>query len=68
VLADLTAMQLYCLQIARLEEAGQLSPTLAGLAKPHNTTKARAIHTFEGTETMQTLIVGRDITGLGAFA
>jgi hypothetical protein len=26
-----------------------------------------AIHTFEGTETMQTLIVGRDITGIGAF-
>ena len=27
-----------------------------------------AIHTFEGTETMQALIVGRDITGVGAFA
>jgi glutaryl-CoA dehydrogenase len=27
-----------------------------------------AIHTFEGTESMQTLIVGRDITGFGAFA
>jgi glutaryl-CoA dehydrogenase len=27
-----------------------------------------AIHTFEGTETIQTLIVGRDITGVGAFA
>jgi glutaryl-CoA dehydrogenase len=27
-----------------------------------------AIHTFEGTETMQALIVGRDITGIGAFA
>ena len=26
-----------------------------------------AIHTFEGTETIQTLIVGRDITGVGAF-
>lgn len=26
-----------------------------------------SIHTFEGTETMQTLIVGRDITGVGAF-
>ena len=24
------------------------------------------IHTYEGTETMQTLIVGRDITGVGA--
>jgi glutaryl-CoA dehydrogenase len=27
-----------------------------------------AVHTFEGTETIQTLIVGRDITGVGAFA
>ena len=26
-----------------------------------------AIHTFEGTETIQSLIVGRDITGVGAF-
>jgi glutaryl-CoA dehydrogenase len=96
MLADVTAMQLYCLQIARLAETGKLSDTLAGLAKLHNTTKARAVlaeardllggngilldfhvmrhmadiesvHTFEGTETMQTLIVGRDITGVGAF-
>jgi glutaryl-CoA dehydrogenase len=27
-----------------------------------------AIHTFEGTETIQSLIVGRDITGVSAFA
>lgn len=96
MLADLTAMQLYCVQIATLQARGKLSPTLAGLAKLHNTTKARviladardllggngilldyqvmrhlndieAVHTFEGTETMQTLIVGRDITGVGAF-
>jgi hypothetical protein len=26
------------------------------------------IHTYEGIETMQTLIVGRDIAGIGAFA
>ena len=96
MLADVTAMQLYCLQIARLAEAGKLTDTLAGLAKLHNTTKARAVlaeardllggngvlldfhvmrhmadiesvHTFEGTETIQTLIVGRDITGVSAF-
>jgi len=96
MLAEVTAMQLYCMQIARLAEAGTLAPTLAGLAKLHNTSKARgvlaeardllggngilldfhvirhmvdneAVHTFEGTETMQTLIVGRDITGVGAF-
>ena len=97
MLAEVTAMQLYCVQIAKLAESGRLTPTLAGLAKLHNTSKARAvlaeardllggngilldyhvmrhmtdiesIHTFEGTETIQTLIVGRDITGVGAFA
>ena len=26
-----------------------------------------AIHAYEGTETIQTLIVGRDITGVSAF-
>jgi glutaryl-CoA dehydrogenase len=26
-----------------------------------------AIYTYEGTETIQTLLVGRDITGMGAF-
>jgi glutaryl-CoA dehydrogenase len=96
MLADLTGMQLYCMQIGRLAEAGRLSPTVAGLAKMHNTRTARtilaeardllggngillqnhvirhmadieAIHTFEGTETVQTLIVGRDITGVSAF-
>ena len=97
MLSDLTAMQLYCLQVARLAEAGRLLPTIAGLAKLHNTRKARvilaeardllggngilldfqvirhmadieAVHTFEGTETIQALIVGRDITGVSAFA
>ena len=97
MLAEVTAMQLYCLQIGRLAERGQLTDTIAGLAKLNNTRKARqvcaeardmlggngillenhvirhmadieAIHTYEGTETMQTLIVGRDITGVGAFA
>jgi glutaryl-CoA dehydrogenase len=94
--STVTAMQLHCVQIAKLAESGRLTPTLAGLAKLHNTSKARAvlaeardllggngilldyhvmrhmtdiesIHTFEGTETIQTLIVGRDITGVGAF-
>jgi len=97
MLAEVTSMQLYCLQIGRLAEREQLSDTIAGLAKLNNTRKARqicaeardmlggngillenhvirhmadieAIHTYEGTETMQTLIVGRDITGIGAFA
>jgi glutaryl-CoA dehydrogenase len=97
MLAEVTAMQLYCLQLGRLATAGKLLPTVAGLAKLHNTRKARqvlaeardllggngilldfrvirhmadveAVHTFEGTETIQTLIVGRDITGVSAFA
>jgi glutaryl-CoA dehydrogenase len=97
MLAEVTAMQLYCLQLGRLAERDQLSDTIAGLAKLNNTRKARgicaeardllggngilldnhvirhmadieAIHTYEGTETMQTLIVGRDITGVAAFA
>jgi glutaryl-CoA dehydrogenase len=27
-----------------------------------------AVYTYEGTDTVQTLIVGREITGLNAFA
>ena len=97
MLAEITGMQLYCMQLARLEEEGRMTDTIAGLAKLNNTRKARAviaeardllggngvllenhvirhmgdievIHTYEGTETMQALIVGRDITGIGAFA
>ncbi len=97
MLAEVTGMQLYCMQLARLEESGRLTDTIAGLAKLNNTRKARqviaeardmlggngvllanhvirhmgdieVIHTYEGTETMQTLIVGRDITGVSAFA
>jgi glutaryl-CoA dehydrogenase len=97
MLAKVTAMQLYCRRLADLEAAGRVEPTLAGLAKSHNTTAARevlaeardllggngilldfhvirhmadieAIHTFEGTATIQNLIVGRDITGVSAFA
>jgi glutaryl-CoA dehydrogenase len=97
MLAEVTGMQLYCMQLARLAEAGRLSDTIAGLAKLNNTRKARqviaeardllggnglllenhvirhmsdieVVHTYEGTETIQSLIVGRDITGVGAFA
>jgi glutaryl-CoA dehydrogenase len=96
MLAEVCSMQLYCLQLGRLIEAGTLTDTIAAIAKMNNTRKARqviaeardllggngilldyhvmrhmadveAIHTYEGTETIQTLIVGRDITGVGAF-
>ena len=97
MLAEVSSMQLYCLQLARLQEQGALTDTIAALAKMNNTRRAReviaeardllggngilldyhvirhmadieALHTYEGTETIQTLIVGRDITGVGAFA
>ena len=96
MLAEVTAMQLYCLQVSRLEERGDSRRRIAALAKMNNTLKARqviadardllggngilldhhvmrhmadieAIYTYEGTEHIQTLIVGRDITGIGAF-
>ena len=41
MLAGVTGMQLYCMQIARLEESGRLSDAIAGLAKLTNTRKAR---------------------------
>jgi glutaryl-CoA dehydrogenase len=96
MLSEITAMQLYCVRLGRLDETDDLSDTIASLAKLNNTIKARevlaearnllggngillenhvirhmadmeAIFTFEGTETIQTLLVGRHITGVGAF-
>ncbi len=96
MLAEVTAMQLYCLRLGKLMEAGKMTDTIASLAKMNNTRKAReviwmardllggngilldhhvirhmadieAIHTYEGTADIQTLIVGRDITGMSAF-
>jgi glutaryl-CoA dehydrogenase len=96
MLTEITAMQLYCQRIGQLDDAKELSDTIAALGKLNNTVKARevlaearnllggngillenhvirhmadieAIYTFEGTETIQTLLVGRDITGLSAF-
>ena len=40
MLADVTAMQLYCLQVGRLATEGRLQRTLAGLAKMNNTSRA----------------------------
>jgi glutaryl-CoA dehydrogenase len=97
MLAEVTAMQLYCVRVGRLTGEERASDTIAALAKLNNTMKARevvaearnllggngilldhhvmrhmadmeAIFTFEGTETIQTLVVGRDITGCSAFA
>ncbi|NVN00122.1 acyl-CoA dehydrogenase family protein [Arthrobacter sp. SDTb3-6] len=97
MLAELTGMQLMCVQAATLDAAGTLRPTQASMAKYNNTRKARqlaamardmlggngillenhvvrhlmdieSIHTYEGTESVQTLLIGRDITGQSAFA
>jgi glutaryl-CoA dehydrogenase len=43
MLADVTGMQRYCMQLAPLEETGRLSDTIAGLAKLNNTRKARQV-------------------------
>ncbi|MGY5765189.1 acyl-CoA dehydrogenase family protein [Brachybacterium sp. DNPG3] len=96
MLQTLTSMQLYCVRLAQLEEAGTITPQQASLAKVHCTRGAReiasdardllggsgillenrvvrhrsdieALHTYEGTDTMQSLIVGRAVTGVSAF-
>jgi glutaryl-CoA dehydrogenase len=97
MLGEVTAMQLYCIRLGRLIDDGQMSDTMASLAKYFCTVKARhvcrmardilggngilldfhvmrhmcdmeALLTYEGTAEIQTLIVGRDITGQSAFA
>jgi glutaryl-CoA dehydrogenase len=96
MLGEVTAMQLYCIRLGRLIDQGQMSDTMASLAKYFCTVKARQVcrmardilggngilldfhvirHlcdmetllTYEGTAQVQTLLVGRDITGHGAF-
>src|SRR5262249_38837164 len=96
MLAEVTAMQLYCIRLGRLIDDGQMSDTMASLAKYFCTVKPRhvcrmardilagngilldfhvmrhmcdmeALLTYEGTAQIQTLLVGRDITGQSAF-
>ncbi|MDP9434318.1 MAG: acyl-CoA dehydrogenase family protein [Actinomycetota bacterium] len=43
MLAEVTAMQLYCMRLARLAEIGRLTDTIAALAKFNNTRKAREV-------------------------
>ena len=97
MLAEITAMQLICFRLARLQEAGTMTGPMASLAKMHNAQKARQIcldardilggngllldyhvarhmtdmevvHTYEGTDSIQSLLIGRDITGISAFS
>jgi glutaryl-CoA dehydrogenase len=97
MLAEITAMQLICFRIARLQEQGTMTGPMASLAKMHNAQKARkvcldardilggngllldyhvarhmtdmeVVHTYEGTDSIQSLLIGRDVTGISAFA
>jgi glutaryl-CoA dehydrogenase len=97
MLAEVTSMQLLCLRLSQLADAGQMTAAMASLAKMNNAAKARAImadardilggdgilvehhvaryhadieaiYTFEGTDTIQKLIVGRELTGMSAIS
>jgi glutaryl-CoA dehydrogenase len=96
MLAEIVAMQLYCVRMAQLQEQGRWTGPMASLAKMHHAQKARqvcldardvlggngllldhhvarhltdmeVVHTYEGTDSIQALIIGRDITGIPAF-
>jgi glutaryl-CoA dehydrogenase len=96
MLAETTAMQLFCFRLAELQEADAMTSPMASLAKLHNVRSAKLVcseardilggngllldyhvarhltdleivDTYEGTDTIQSLIVGRDMTGISAF-
>lgn len=96
MVAETTAMQLICVQLARLQEQDAMTGPMASLAKLHNARKAKLVcseardilggngllldyhvarhltdleivETYEGTDSVQSLILGRDLTGLSAF-
>ena len=93
---QITTSQLLSLQLGRIKEAGQMSPTQVSLAKWHNCRAAldiardardmlggsgisaeyvpirhamnlESVITYEGTETIHQLSVGRELTGINAF-
>jgi glutaryl-CoA dehydrogenase len=96
MVAETTAKQLICFQLARLQEQDAMTGPMASLAKLHNARKAKLVcseardimggngllleyhvarhltdleivETYEGTDSVQSLILGRDLTGLSAF-
>lgn len=93
---EVTAMQLICFQMAQLVAAGQLTDSIASMAKYNNARKARyvtqlaretlggngilienhiarlmtdaeIIYTYEGTNEINMLLVGRELTGINAI-
>jgi glutaryl-CoA dehydrogenase len=96
MLSDITAMQLMCWRVSRLEEKGAGNLAMASAAKIQTAGAARqvvldareilggdgllisrhvarhhadieALYTYEGTQDIQKLILGREITGHSAF-
>ena len=96
MLGDLTTMQLMCLRLSQLRDAGTMTEGQASLAKQHCCARARhvvalgreilggngilleyhmarhfadmeAVYTYEGTNEINTMVVGREVTGLAAF-
>ena len=96
MLGDVTAMQLMCLRLAQLRDAGTMTEGQASLAKQHCCARARqvvalgreilggngillenhlarhfadmeAVYTYEGTNEINTMVVGREVTGVAAF-
>jgi glutaryl-CoA dehydrogenase len=92
----ITTAQLLSLQLGRLKDAGQMTPSQVSVAKWHNCRAAievardardmlggsgisaeyvpirhamnlESVITYEGTETIHQLTVGRELTGLNAF-
>lgn len=97
LLAEVSAIKLYVDRILELQESGQMTGTMASLAKMYcsrtalqvastardllggnglllenhvarHLTDMEVVYTYEGTDHMQSLIVGRAITGISAFA
>jgi glutaryl-CoA dehydrogenase len=97
MVSEITKAQLLAMQLARLKDAGTVTPAQISLAKRNNVWMAlecarlarailggvgitdahpvirhmlnlETVYTYEGTHDIHTLIVGQDITGLGAFA
>lgn len=96
MLAEVTSMQLMCLRLSQLRDAGTMTEGHASLAKAHCAARARyvvalgreilggngillehhmarhfadmeAVYTYEGSNEINTLVVGREVTGLAAF-
>ncbi len=75
MLGNVTSTQAMMLRLAQLQDEGLMQDEHASLAKAFCTENhigrfvadAEAIYSYEGTREMNTLIVGKAITGLSAF-